>query len=289
MTLIINIAIQGVLLGGLYALFAIGQSLMFGVMRLTNIAHGDFIVLMVFILLALTNAGHMPIWAAVPLLLLIAFIAGYAVQYTLLDRVSGRDPLPSLVVTFGLSIVIKNLLQEVFSADPRSLATHGFESKSLSLPGDLSVGLLPLLTLAVALIATLGLQWLFGSTSLGRAFRATSDDGEIVQLMGVQPRRTFALATGIAFVLIALAGTLYSMRTAVSPSDGTGLLLYAFEAVVIGGMGSFWGTFSGGIVLGLAQQVGFFFDPGWGIWFGHVLFLAVLAVRPQGMFPKTAR
>jgi branched-chain amino acid transport system permease protein len=285
---IVNIVIQGVLLGALYALFAMGQSLMYGVMRLTNIAHGDFIVLMVFILFALTNQGHVPLWAAIPLLLLIAFGAGYAMQHALLDRVSGRDPLPSLVVTFGLSVVIQNVLQEVFSADPRALATNGFESMSLSLPGGIAIGLLPLLTLAVTLAATLALQWLFGCTSLGRAFRATSDDREIVQLIGVLPRRTFALATSIAFVLIALAGALYSMRTAVSPSDGPGLLLYAFEAVVIGGMGSFWGTFAGGVVLGMAQQFGFFFDPGWGIWFGHLLFLAVLAVRPQGIFPKTA-
>jgi branched-chain amino acid transport system permease protein len=283
MTSIVNIVLQGVLLGALYALFAMGQSLVFGVMRLTNTAHGDFIVLLVFVLFALTNWAHVPLWIAIPVLVVIAFGAGYAVQFAVLNRVSGRDPLPSLVVTFGLSIVIQNLLQEVFSADPRSLSTGGFESMSFALPGGVALGLLPLLTLAVAIAATLALQWL-----LGRAFRATSDDREIVQLMGVSPRRTFALAMSIAFVLIALAATLYGMRTAVSPSDGPALLLYAFEAVIIGGMGSFWGTFAGGIALGIAQQIGFYFDPGWGIWLGHVLFLAVLTVRPQGFFPKTA-
>jgi branched-chain amino acid transport system permease protein len=288
MSSIVNIALQGILLGALYALFAMGQSLVFGVMRLTNTAHGDFIVLLVFVLFALTNWAHVPLWAAVPLLIVIAFGAGYAVQYAVLNRVSGRDPLPSLVVTFGLSIVIQNLLQEVFSADPRSLATGGFESMSFALPGGIALGLLPLLTLAVTIGATLALQWLFGRTPLGRAFRATSDDREIVQLMGVSPRRTFALAMSIAFILIALAATLYGMRTAVSPADGPALLLYAFEAVIIGGMGSFWGTFACGIALGIAQQIGFYFDPGWGIWLGHVLFLAVLTVRPQGFFPKTA-
>ncbi|WP_373377638.1 branched-chain amino acid ABC transporter permease [Cupriavidus nantongensis] len=288
MNTLLNILIQGVLLGALYALFAMGQSLVFGVMRLTNIAHGDFIVLLAFLLFALTAIAKLPLAVAVVLLVLIAFVAGYLLQYTVLNRVSSRDPLPSLMVTFGLSIVIQNVLQELFSADPRSVGTGGFESRSLPLPGGISVGYLPLLTLAATVAITLGLQWLFGRTALGRAFRATSDDRETVQLMGVSHRRTYALAMAIAFVLVAVAAALYAMRTSVSPADGPGLLLYAFEAVIIGGMGSFWGTFLGGMALGVAQQAGFYFDPGWGIWLGHVMFLAVLVARPQGFMPRTA-
>jgi branched-chain amino acid transport system permease protein len=286
MNTLINIIVQGVLLGALYGLFAMGQSLVFGVMRLTNTAHGDFIVLLVFVLFALTGFAHLPLGVALILLLVIAFGAGYAIQYAILNRVSSRDPLPSLIVTFGLSIVIQNVLQQVFSADPRSVATGSFESQSLT-PG-VTLGYLPLVTLAVTVVLAFAMQWLFGRTPLGRAFRATSDDREIVQLMGVSYRRTYALAMGIAFVLIAIAAALYSMRTAVSPTDGPALLLYAFEAVIIGGMGSFWGTFLGGMALGIAQQAGFYFDPGWGIWLGHVMFLAVLVVRPQGLLPKTA-
>jgi len=288
MNTLLNILIQGVLLGALYALFAMGQSLVFGVMRLTNIAHGDFIVLLAFLLFALTAIAQLPLAVAVVLLVVIAFVAGYLLQYTVLNRVSSRDPLPSLMVTFGLSIVIQNVLQELFSADPRSVGTGGFESQSLLLPGGISVGYLPLLTLAATVAITLALQWLFGRTALGRAFRATSDDREAVQLMGVSHRRTYALAMAIAFVLVAVAAALYAMRTSVSPADGPGLLLYAFEAVIIGGMGSFWGTLLGGMALGVAQQAGFYFDPGWGIWLGHVMFLAVLVVRPQGFMPRTA-
>jgi len=288
MNTLVNILLQGVLLGALYALFAMGQSLVFGVMRLTNIAHGDFIVLLVFLLFALTGIAHLPLAVALLLLVVIAFAAGYGVQYILLNRVSSRDPLPSLMVTFGLSIVIQNVLQELFSADPRAIATGGFEALSVALPGGITVGYLPLLTLLATIGLTFGLQWLFGRTALGRAFRATSDDREIVQLMGVSHRRTYALAMAIAFVLIAVAAALYGMRTAVAPADGPALLLYAFEAVIIGGMGSFWGTFLGGMALGVAQQAGFYFDPGWGIWLGHVMFLAVLVVRPQGFLPKTA-
>ena len=288
MNTLINIVVQGVLLGALYGLFAMGQSLVFGVMRLTNTAHGDFIVLLVFVLFALTSLAHLPLAVALVLLLVIAFGAGYAVQYTILNRVSSRDPLPSLIVTFGLSIVIQNVLQQLFSADPRSVATGSFESQSLTLAGGITLGYLPLVTLAATVALAFAMQWLFGRTPLGRAFRATSDDREIVQLMGVSYRRTYALAMGIAFVLIAVAAALYSMRTAVSPTDGPALLLYAFEAVIIGGMGSFWGTFAGDMALGIAQQAGFYFDPGWGIWLGHVVFLAVLVVRPQGLLPKTA-
>ncbi|WP_242540004.1 branched-chain amino acid ABC transporter permease [Trinickia mobilis] len=289
MNTVINIVVQGILLGALYGLFAMGQSLVFGVMRLTNIAHGDFIVLLAFVLLALTGVAQLPLAVSLALLPAIAFGAGYALQYAVLNRVSSRDPLPSLIVTFGLSIVIQNVLQQVFSADPRAISTGSFEAKSLALGGGLSVGCLPLVTLAVTLALAFAMQWLFGRTPLGRAFRATSDDREIVQLMGVSYRRTYALAMGIAFVLIAAAAALYAMRTAVSPTDGPALLLYAFEAVIIGGMGSFWGTVAGGMALGVAQQAGFYFDPGWGIWLGHVVFLCVLVVRPQGLVPKTAK
>ena len=131
------------------------------------------------------------------------------------------------------------------------------------------------------------MQWLFGHTRLGRAFRAVSDDREIAELMGLDSNRIYALATGIAFVVIALAGLFQALRTTVSPADGPLLLLFAFEAVIIGGMGSFWGTFVGAMVLGLTQQIGFRIDPGWGILMGHGVFLAVLVVRPQGLFPKT--
>ena len=282
----IDILLQGLLLGGLYALFALGQSLMFGVMRLTNTAQGDFIILGGFFAISLVAAtGLSPGWA----LLLIAPAAygfGYVLQRFVLNGTLGKDPLPSLVVTFGLAIIIQNLLLEIYSADPRSLDAGAVAFDSVTI-GAATVGTLPLLTLGAALLATLALQALFSLTSIGRAFRAVSDDREAAQLMGIRPTIVYAQATGIAFVLIALAGTLQAMRTTVAPSDGPLLLLFAFEAVIIGGMGSFWGTLLGALLLGMSQQIGFRFDPGWGIWFGHLSFLLVLLVRPQGLFPKT--
>ncbi len=290
----IETLLQGALLGGLYCLFALGQSLMFGVMRLTNTAQGDFIILGAFAAIAGLSvlSPVMPASLLTPLivaalLLPVAFGFGYGLQRYVLNGTLGKDPLPSLVVTFGLAIVIQNLLLELFSADPRSIETHGLNTQSIALGEGMAVGVLPVLILVLAIAATAGLQWLFGSTRLGRAFRAVSDDKEIAELMGLNSKTLYALATAIAFVLIALAGVLQAMRTTVSPADGPLLLLFAFEAVIIGGMGSFWGTFAGALLLGITQQIGFRLDPGWGIWVGHIVFLIVLVVRPQGLFPKT--
>jgi branched-chain amino acid transport system permease protein len=287
----VDTIIQGVLLGGLYALFAMGQSLIFGVMRLTNTAHGDFIILAAFGAFSLSLAVGLPPaaapWLAMGLLLPIAFGVGYGLQRVLLNRTLGRDPLPSLVVTFGLAIVIQNLLQEIYSADPRSIESGGLNTASVALGAGLAVGTLPLLIFLVAVGMAIGMQMLFDRTPIGRAFRAVSDDKDAAELMGLDHRHVYALATAIAFLLVAVAGTLHGMKTTVSPADGPALLLYAFEAVIIGGMGSFYGTLAGGIILGVTQAVGFRFDPGWGIWFGHIVFLLMLVVRPSGLFPKT--
>ncbi|MFS2167054.1 branched-chain amino acid ABC transporter permease [Variovorax sp. Varisp62] len=280
--------VQGVLLGGLYTLFALGQSLMFGVMRLTNTAQGDFIILGAFAVIAgVSLTGDVAPWLVALAVLPVAFGFGYALQRYVLNGTLGKDPLPSLVVTFGLSIVIQNLLLELFSADPRAIETGGLNTQGIALGDAMSLGVLPLIVLAIAVAATGSLQWLFARTALGRSFRAVSDDREIAELMGLNAKKVYALATAIAFVLIAIAGALQGMRTTVSPSDGPLLLLFAFEAVIIGGMGSFWGTLAGAMILGVTQQIGFRLDPGWGIWFGHIVFLIVLVLRPQGLFPKT--
>jgi branched-chain amino acid transport system permease protein len=278
--------LQGLLLGGLYGLFALGLSLMFGVMRLTNTAHGDFIILGAFATLTLVSLGLSP-WIALLATLPLGWGLGYGLQRYVLNGTLGKDPLPSLVVTFGLSIVTQNLLLELFSADPRSIETEGFNTLGWAVTNDVSLGVLPLLILTLAVLATAGLQWLFNHTSLGRSFRAVSDDREIAELMGLNARKVYALATALAFVLVGLAGALQGMRTTVSPADGPLLLLFAFEAVIIGGMGSFWGTLAGAMLLGITQQVGFRLDPGWGIWGGHLMFLVVLVLRPQGLFPQT--
>jgi branched-chain amino acid transport system permease protein len=283
----IDTILQGVMLGGLYALFALGLSLMFGVMRLVNIAHGDLILLGSFAGFAIVEGLGLSPLAAFVFVIPSSFAVGYALQRGVLNHTLGRDILPPLLVTFGLSIVIQNVLLEIFSADTRSIKSGGFEGASIQIADALALGWLPLVIFLTAVLATWGLQWLFGSTPIGRAFRATSDDREVAQLMGVNHSRVYALATGLALALVAIAGIFHGMRTTIAPSDGPGLLLYAFEAVIIGGLGSFWGTFAGGVILGVAQSIGFRIDPGWGILVGHIAFLLVLLFRPTGLFPKT--
>ena len=284
---LVDTILQGVLLGALYALFATGLSVAFGVMRLVNIAHGDLIVLASYISLAvmkLTGVGPLPsLLAVVPIMAGL----GYLLQRGLLQRVLSRDPLPALLVTFGLSVIVQNGLLELCSADTRRLDAGRLASASLPLPGGLAVGVLPLVVLGCAL-ATIGLlQLLLGFTETGRAFRAASDDPEMAQVVGVPQRHVYALAMAVACGVVALSGVLLGINTTFDPSLGPSRLLFAFEAVIIGGMGSVWGTLAGGLTLGIAQAIGFRIDPGWGILAGHLVFLAVLGFRPVGLFPRT--
>jgi branched-chain amino acid transport system permease protein len=279
--------IQGVLLGGLYALFAMGLSLIFGVMRLVNIAHGDLIVLGAYLALVIVDASGLGPLTALVVCVPAMFVLGYVLQRGLLNFTLGTDILPPLLVTFGLSIIIQNALLQTFSADPRALRLGGFETGSFHLGADIAVGYFPLLVLGVAVVLTVGLELMFGRSPLGRAFRATSDDPEAVQLMGVNDRHVYALAMGSALAIVAVAAVFYGIRTTFGPTDGPDRLLFAFEAVIIGGLGSFWGTLAGGVVLGVAQAIGFRIDPGWGVLTGHLAFLAVLLFKPTGLFSRT--
>ena len=278
--------IEGVLLGGLYALFAAGLSLVFGIMRLVNLAHGDLIVLAAFAILSLTTwFGFDPFLAAL-LAMPMMFVAGFTLQYVLLNRTLGRDLLPPLLVTFGLSIVIQNGLLEAFTADSRRLRLGAIETASIDLGGNLAIGVMPLLTLASAVAAILLLNLLFYRTALGRAFRATSDDLEIAQLMGIDHHRIYAIATGIAMLVATIAALYLGIRANFDPTIGPARLIYAFEAVIIGGLGSLWGTLAGGVIIGLAQTVGAKLNPEWQILAGHIAFLAVVVLRPRGLFPR---
>ena len=279
--------IQGVLLGGLYALFATGLSLIFGVMRLVNIAHGDLIVLAAFLGLAMVNGtGVHPLLSLIVTVPVMAAI-GYALQRGILNLTLGRDILPPLLVTFGLSIIIQNVLLEVFSADTQRLKAGALETASIAIGEQIAIGWFPLIVFLAAVAVIAGLQLLLYRTRLGTAFRATSDDHRTAALMGIDNRHVFALAMALALGVVALAGTFMAIRTNFSPAIGPARLLYAFEAVIIGGLGSLWGTLAGGVILGVAQAIGAKFHPGGQILAGHVAFLIVLVLRPNGLFPRT--
>ena len=277
--------IEGVLLGGVYALFALGLSLIFGVMRLVNLAHGDLILLAAYLVLSATTALGLPLAAASLLIVIAMFVLGFVLQRLVLGRVLGDDILPPLLVTFGLSIVIQNGLLLGYGADSRRLQAGTFESSSVTLAPGLSVGLAPLTALVTAIAAVALLQLISYRTPLGRAFRATADNPAIAQLMGVNERNVYAIAVGLSLAVSVIAAVVFGIRASFDPSIGPARLLYAFEAVIIGGLGSLWGTLAGGIVLGLAQAIGARINPEWQILAGHLTFLAVLMVRPRGLFP----
>jgi branched-chain amino acid transport system permease protein len=280
----VNAVVQGVLLGGLYALFACGLSLLFGVMRIINLAHGDLALLGTFgIFVVVDNLGWSP-FAALIVVLPGAAVVGWALQRLMFDRAMQGGELAPLLATFGLSIVIGNLLLETFSADTHGLSAGALETSAWRISDDLSIGALPALIFVVAVLLLGGLQLFLSYTPLGRAMRATADDPGTAELVGIDARRVYAAAAAIALATAALAGAFFGMRSSFDPTLGPAQLIFAFEAVIIGGLGSLWGTLVGGIILGVAQAVGAEIDPAWSILSGHIVFLAVLAFRQGGIF-----
>lgn len=281
----INAIVQGILLGGLYAMFAAGLSLIFGVMRLVNIAHGDLIVLAAYV--ALSTSVLLGLHPLVALVLAVPLMAafGYVLQRLILNRTMGDDLLPPLLVTFGLSVIIQNVLLVGYTADPQKLQSGVLETASVPV-GSLNLGVMPLIVFATAVAIIAGLQWMFYHTALGRAFRATSDRQDIAQLMGLHKAHVFGLAMALSLAVTAVAGVFLGMRTSFDPAIGGSRLIFGFEAVIIGGLGNLWGTLAGGVILGVAQTLGAKLHPGFQVLAGHIVFLAVLAIRPRGLFPR---
>ncbi len=279
--------IQGLLLGGLYALFAIGLSITYGVMRLVNLAHGDFLVLAAYLALwPVANLGMHPFAVILPLVALM-FCLGYALQRVVLNRTMGKNFLAPMLATFGMSIILRNGLQQIYRSDSRSFDIGALGTDSIHLGDSIAIGVFPLIVFFVAVSLTFATSLLFSRTRIGVALRATSDDAETAGLMGIRANRTYAIALGLSFALLAVGGIFAGIRTTFTPESGPASLLYAFEAVVIGGMGSLWGTFAGAVILGLSQGVGAKLGAGFGILTGHLVFLAVLAFKPTGLFERT--
>ncbi|MCB1437374.1 MAG: branched-chain amino acid ABC transporter permease [Rhodobiaceae bacterium] len=281
----INAVIQGILLGGIYALFAAGLSLIFGVMRLVNIAHGDLIILAAYLGLSISSTLNLHPLLALLMVVPAMALVGYGLQRGILNQTLGNDILPPLLVTFGLSVIIQNALLEFYTADPQKLDAGAIETASLPI-GGLNLGVLPVVIFLTAVAVVAGLQWIFYRTALGRAFRATSDNQDVAQLMGLNKAHIFGLAMALSLAVVAIAGVFLGIRTSFDPAIGPGRLIFGFEAVIIGGLGNLWGTLAGGIILGVAQNLGAHLNPGWQLLAGHIAFLVVLAVRPRGLFPR---
>jgi branched-chain amino acid transport system permease protein len=282
----LNAIIQGTLLGGLYALLAAGLSLMFGVMRIVNLAHGVLAVLAAYLGFVLVDSLDISPFLAILAVVPIMALVGYVLQWGLFNRALTKGGLAPLLVAFGLAVVLTQLLQEKFTADTRTIPTGSIATNSIRITSDIYIGVLPLMTFVAGVLVIVGVQLFLNKAPLGRAMRATSDDAETVKLMGIDNRQVYALSTALALATVGLAGMFLGMRTQFSPTYGDLVLIFAFEAVIIGGLGSLWGTLVGGVVLGIAQTVGSQINPAYGLLVGNLVFLAILAFRPQGLLPK---
>jgi branched-chain amino acid transport system permease protein len=287
----INAIIQGVLTGGLYALFACGLSLMFGVMKVVNLAHGDLAVVAGYVAIGVITVTHIPVLWSFVIVVPVMAVLGYVLQRTILQRALNQSALTTLLVTFGLSVVIENGLLEFFTANSRGLgAGLALVTGSFSLGSQIQIAYLLVVIFATAVILLFGLQYFLSASRYGRLIRATADDSEAVQLAGVDYRHVFGIAAAIAFGTVALGGIAYGMYSQLDPTTGTDtILLFAFAAVVIGGLGSLWGTLLGGVVLGVAQQIGAQINISDEVLAGFIVFLAVLVLRPQGLTARKAQ
>jgi branched-chain amino acid transport system permease protein len=280
----VNAIIQGILVGGLYALFACGLSLMFGVMKVVNLAHGDLAVIAAYMAVGVITITKIPAAWSVFIVVPIMAILGYVLQRTLIQSALNRGVLTTLLVTFGLSVVIENGLLQFVNANSHSLGVGSIVTKSFSIGSSITIAYLRLVVFALAVVVLLTLQYFLSRSKYGRLIRAVADDREAAQLSGVDYRHVFGIAAAIAFATVALAGIASGMFSSFDPSTGTDtLLLFAFAAVVIGGLGSLWGTLAGGIILGVAQLIGAQINLSYEVLAGYLVFLAVLVVRPQGL------
>jgi len=273
--------IQGVLLGGYYAILAAGLSLMFGVVRFINLAHGDLAIMGAYLVLFSMETWGLSPWTALVIVLPVMALSGWVLQATLFSRSNKGGGLLPLLTTFGLGAVVQNSLFGLFGSDSKSLGDHigSLSWSSWQLPFDVSVGKLPVITFGVAVVVLCLLQIIMTYTKLGRAIRATANDPEAAELSGINSGNVHRAAAAIAVALAGLAGVFLAMRALISPYSGPAQLIFAFEAVVIGGVGSLWGTLAGGIVLGVSQTLGSKISAQWFQMAGHLVFLCILWFR----------
>jgi len=287
----VNAVIQGILTGGLYALFACGLSLMFGVMKVVNLAHGDLAVVAGYVAIGVITITHVPVLWSFLIVVPVMAVIGYVLQRTIIQGALDRSALTTLLVTFGLSVVIENGLLQFFTANSHGIGVGlALITDSFNIGSQIQIPYLLVLIFAVAVVVLLGLQYFLSRSVYGRLIRAVADDKEAAQLAGADYRHVFGIAAALAFGTVALAGIAYGMYAQLAPTTGTDtILLFAFAAVVIGGLGSLWGTLLGGIVLGVAQQIGAQINISDEVLAGYLVFLAVLVLRPQGLTSRRVR
>ena len=269
-------------------MIGIGMSLVFGIMKLTNLAHGDLMILGTYLTLVIARLAGLPLIVATILSVIVMCILGFVIQQFLVNKVMDKGEAPALLVTFGVSIFLSNLMLKIFGADNQTIA-NSLTSKNIITTDKLSVSASYLTSFIIAVVIIVGLSLVMQKTNFGRAIRATSDDTMAAELMGVNTKMAYAAAMVICMGITAVAGTLVGSTFVFYPSSGTQYLIIAFGVVVIGGMGSLIGTLAGGIVLGLAQLIGgYVFGSGVQMLVAYIVLLVILAVRPNGLFAASA-
>ena len=284
---IINVIIQGLMIGGFYAILASGLAMVFGVMKVVNLAHGDLLIFSAFILLIfMETLAHLPFWVVASFAIGLMFCIGYLFQKFVINKTMGKELLPPLLITFGLSMILQNGMLEFFSADSKKISLGEMDSLSFNLTNDIYIGVLPLITFVSAIVLLATMQAFISRTRMGRLIRAASDDPATLAQFGENPKHIYAVAFGISLGICAIAAIFFATTTQFNPLSGAPRLLNAFEAIVIGGVSSIWGALAGALLLGIAQSIGAYIDPTLQNFFGHVLFLIVLVFKPEGLFGR---
>jgi branched-chain amino acid transport system permease protein len=276
---------MGILLGGLYALVALGLSLVFGVMKLINLAHGDLMLLSAYLAFMLITFGGVDPILSLIISMPVLFAIGFAIQKYLLNRAFKISMEAPLIITFGISIILQNLYQVIWTPQSRGLSTS-YALLSFGI-GDVRIPLVYLLDFVVALIIMFVLHEFMRRTYMGQAINAASQDRGAAELMGINTNRVYAFAFAIAMVLAAVAGVFLGLTFPFTPQSGVSFLIIAFGVVVLGGLGSIAGTFIGGLVMGLAQTLGgYYIGAGAQMFVAYLIIFIVLGARPQGIFGR---
>jgi len=287
MQVLLQSLLNGILLGGLYAVIGLGMSLIFGIMGLINLAHGDLIIVSTYMSMVIAIQFSGNIFTALLITVLVMIVVGFFCQSVLINRVVDKGAEPPLLITFGLSVILENVLQQIFGADAKSIPTKLAVENVITTPW-FSISAIYLIDFVVSILVILSLHFIIMKTYFGRAIRATSGDVVASELVGLNTKRIYAMTMALAMVTASIAGLLVGMTFTYYPTTGTEYLIIAFGVVVIGGMGSLVGTLLGGIILGLAQILGsYFFGMAYQLFFGYVVLLVILTFRPQGLFANT--
>jgi len=281
--------VNGVLLGGLYAIIGLGMSLIFGIMGLTNLGHGDLMIVASYLIVILATQFVGNILLAILIAIAAMIVIGFLVQNFLINKVVDKGSEPPLLITFGISIILQNALLQLFGATQKTIPTSFAATNIIKTPW-FSVSAVYAINFIAAIVLVTAIHLLIKKTNFGRSIRSTSDDVVASELMGINTKRIYSYTMALAMVTAAIAGLLVGMTFNFYPTAGTQYLIIAFGVVVIGGMGSLVGTLIGGILLGLSQMVGsLLFGTAYQLIFGYVVLLVILAIRPQGLLAGATR